>query len=190
MVRNIEIYLKPCGGWLTAIMIMKNYVQYIIAFIIGVLFTSLVVYVGLKYGFDGAVATETEEVVVDPIAEPDAYSEAENESDSISLHEIIMYKALGANPEGYRDAYGNFLCFSGDGHYLFHFRKMTQGGELRYIKHYEVEVLESVIQTDILTFPNMGVVNMEWPLQVQDNGTTWYLFELTQEFYDDVDEAL
>lgn len=190
VIRNIEIHLKTCGGWLTAIMFMNKTTQHAIAFLIGMLFTGLVVYIALRHGFDGSIGNEPAQADEVLVAEPDAYSEAENDPHSISLNEIIMYKALGANPEGYRDAYGNFLCFSGDGHYLFHFRKMTQDGELRYIKHYEVEVLESVIQTDILTFPNMGVVNMEWPLQVQDNGTTWYLFELTQEFYDDVEEAL
>lgn len=175
---------------------MKNSIQYIIAFIIGVLFTTVVVYVGLKYGFDGAVGHETERVYEAPIAEPDAYSEAENESeheyigDSLSLLQIMMYDALGANPMGYRDAYGNYLVFSNDGHYLFQFKRMTEGGELRYINYYDVGVLESVIQTEILTFPSMGVLYMEWPEQVQDNGTTWYLFELTEEFYDDVEEAL
>lgn len=171
-------------------MFMNKTTQHAIAFLIGMLFTGLVVYIALRHGFDGAVGHETEQVYEAPIAEHDAYSEAEDEDHSISLLEILMYKALGANPEGYRDAYGNFLCFSGDGHYLFHFRKMTQGGELRFIKHYDVEILESVIQTDILTFPNMGVVNMDWPLEVQDNGTSWYLFALTQEFYDDVDKSL
>lgn len=176
---------------------MNKTTQHAIAFLIGVLFTALVAYLGLKYGFDGAVGHEVQQVYEEPIAEPDAYSEAENEpegheyiDEDLTLHEIIMYEALGKNNKGYRDAYGNFLCFSNDGYYLFHFRKMTQDGELRYIKHYDVGVLESVIQTDILTFPNMGVVNMEWPVQVNDNGTTWYLFELTQEFYDDVDKSL
>lgn len=169
---------------------MKNTIQYIIAFIIGVLFTAVVVYIGLRYGFDGAVGHEVEQVYEEPIAEPDAYSEAENESHSISLHEIIMYKALGENNKGYRDAYGNFLCFSMDGQYLYHFRKLTQDGELRFIKYYDVRVLESVIQTDIITFPSMGVVSMDWPEQLYDNGTTWYLFALTKEFYDDVDKSL
>lgn len=169
---------------------MNKTTQHVIAFIIGVLFTAVVVYVGLRYGFDGAVGHEVEQVYEEPIAEPDAYSEAEDESHSISLHEILIYKALGQNPEGYRDAYGNFLCFSMDGHYLFQFKKMTQGGELRFVKAYDVRILESVIQTDIFTFPKMGVIEMDWPLEVQDNGTSWYLFALTKEFYDDVDRSL
>ena len=176
---------------------MKHLWNNLIIFSVGVLFTLAVVYVGLRYGNYGIECANESYVEQVAVAEPDAYSEAYNEAeeheyigDSISLLQIMMYDALGKNPYGYRDYYGNYLVFSNDGHYLFQFKRMTEGGELRYVNYYDVGVLESVIQTDILTFPNMGVLNGEWPELIRDNDTTWYLFKLTKEFDDDVKASI